>query len=564
MKFSDYHYERPQFESLERNFKDLLEEFRTAASADEQDRIFTRINELRDEFVTQNSIAEVRHSIDTSDEFYDGEQNFFDEINPRFSQLKDLLFEALIQSPFRTELEQRWGKQIFTIARLSLTTFKPEILDDLAAENHLRSEHTRLIASAKIEFKGQQRNLAGMVPFEVSTDRATRKKAAEAKWSFFEANSKAFERIYDDMVKVRSGIAKKLGHDNYITTSYARLLRSEYDAGGVAEFRAQVREHIVPAVQRLRERQAQRLGVDKLKYYDELLDYKDGNPEPQGQPEWIIRQAQTMYNELAPETGEFFTFLRDNDLMDLVNKANKAPGGFCISFPRFDAPFIFSNFNGTSADIDVLTHEAGHAFQNYRSFRFPIPDYYWPTYEACEIHSMSMEFFAWPWMKLFFKDATERYKFAHLSSSLNYIPYIVAVDEFQHYVYANPDASPADRNAAWRSIEETYLPFRDYDEFGFLERGGSWQRQSHIFAEPFYYIDYALAQICAFQFWQRSIEEPQQAWTDYLRLCDAGGSLPFLELVSLANLRSPFDKGCVQSVVASVENWLDTVDDSQL
>jgi M3 family oligoendopeptidase len=250
--------------------------------------------------------------------------------------------------------------------------------------------------------------------------------------------------------------------------------------------------------------------------------------------------------------------------MDLVAKRGKESGGYCTFIEDYKAPFIFSNFNGTSGDIDVLTHEAGHAFQVYRSRDLDIPEYYWPTYEACEIHSMSMEFLTWPWMELFFKEDTEKYKFSHLSGALIFLPYGVAVDEFQHFVYENPNASPVERKQAWRKIEMEYLPHRDYEGNEFLEHGGYWQRQSHIYQSPFYYIDYTLAQICAFQFWKRSTEKDETAWEDYLNLCQLGGSKSFLDLVESANLKSPFVDGTVQSVVKVIDEWLSTVDDKAL
>lgn len=271
-----------------------------------------------------------------------------------------------------------------------------------------------------------------------------------------------------------------------------------------------------------------------------------------------------MYDELSKETGEFFRYMNENNLMDLVAKKGKAGGGYCTYIENYKSPYIFSNFNGTSGDIDVLTHEAGHAFQVYSSRHFEIPEYNWPTYEACEIHSMSMEFFTWPWMELFFKEDTDKYKFSHLSSGLLFLPYGVSVDEFQHWVYENPEATPAERNQQWRAIERKYLPHKDYDGNAYLEAGGFWQRQGHIYNSPFYYIDYTLAQICAFQFWKRSRENQEEAWNDYARLCKLGGSMPFTELVREANLISPFEEGCVESVIGEIETWLDSVDDSKL
>jgi M3 family oligoendopeptidase len=355
-----------------------------------------------------------------------------------------------------------------------------------------------------------------------------------------------------------------LGYKNFVELGYARLTRTDYNAEMVANFRKQVEEYIVPVATRLKERQRKRIGVDELKYYDDRFSFKTGNPTPKGDPEWIINNGKKMYSELSPETEEFFNFMLDHELMDLVSKKGKASGGYCTFFTEYKAPFIFSNFNGTSGDIDVLTHEAGHAFQVYLSRDYQIPEYNWPTLEACEIHSMSMEFFTWPWMELFFKEDTDKYKFSHLSEGLLFIPYGVAVDEFQHFVYENPEATPTERKRAWREIEKKYLPHRNYEGNEYLENGGFWHQQGHIFNSPFYYIDYTLAQICAFQFWKKMHENREAAWSDYVHLCKQGGSKPFTELVKEAKLISPFEDGCVKSVIGVIEDWLNSVDDTKL
>ena len=341
------------------------------------------------------------------------------------------------------------------------------------------------------------------------------------------------------------------------------MLRSDYDAKMVANFRQQILDYVVPICNELYQRQQNRLELNELAYYDLGFRFASGNPKPQGSPQWIINHARTMYADLSPETKEFFDFMMENELMDLVNKEGKATGGYCSFIGKYKAPYIFSNFNGTSGDIDVLTHEAGHAFQVYSSREIGIGEYNWPTYEACEIHSMSMEFFTWPYMELFFKHETDKYKFAHLAGALKFLPYGVAVDEFQHAIYENPEMAPEERNQTWRNIEKKYLPHIKYGDNSFLESGGFWQKQSHIFSTPFYYIDYTLAQVCAFQFWKKDRENHQQAWHDYVGLCKAGGSQSFLELVKLAKLKSPFEDGCVDSVTRFIKNWLDQVDDSQ-
>lgn len=564
MKFSEYRYERPDVKAFEQKFKEQLNAFTSASTYEEQDKAMTHINKLRSEMDTLSQLVYIRHSIDTNDEFYKAEQDFFDENGPVIQEYITDYYRALVDSKFRAELEEKWGRQLFQLAELSLKTFNPEIIEDLQLENKLTTEYSKLIASAKIQFEGEERTLSQLVPFQQSTDRDMRKRAMEASSGFMAENEANFDRIYDDLVKVRTKIAKKLGFNNYVDLGYARMARTDYNAEMVANFRNQVLEHIVPVASKLKERQQNRIDVDQLLYYDENFAFKSGNATPKGDPDWIVNNGAKMYEELSPETHEFFTFMQENGLMDLVAKKGKQGGGYCTYISEYGAPFIFSNFNGTSGDIDVLTHEAGHAFQVYESRSFEVPEYGFPTYEACEIHSMSMEFFTWPWMDRFFEDEADKYRFDHLASGLIFIPYGVTVDEFQHFVYENPDATPAERKQAWREIERKYLPHRNYDDNTYLEQGGFWHKQGHIFNSPFYYIDYTLAQICAFQFWKKMHEDPSAAWADYLHLCRQGGSKSFTELVKVAGLISPFEDGCVTSVIGSIDAWLDSVDDAAL
>lgn len=562
MDFNDYTYKRPEIDDMAENFSQSLAFFQKATTFGEATKAFEQIAKLRSEFSTMYNLAHIRHTINTKDEFYEKEQNYFDKNGPKFQDLVSKFYKNLISSPFKDQLKKQWGDQLFVIADLSLKTFEPSILEDLQEENKLKSAYVKIKASANIEFQGKTYNLSALVPFNIHKDRAIRKESAEKKWAFYASKQEEMEDIFSKLVKVRNRIAKKLGYENFVQLGYNRMLRSDYNAEDVSFYRQQILEHVVPVASKLYERQRIRIGVDKLKHFDNSFSFKSGNPKPKGKPEWIIDQAKTMYAELSDETNEFFNFMLDNDLMDLVNKEGKATGGYCTYIDNYKAPFIFSNFNGTSGDIDVLTHEAGHAFQVYSSRDIGLSEYNWPTYEACEIHSMSMEFFTWPWMNLFFKEDTDKYKFSHLAGAVKFLPYGVAVDEFQHYVYENPDASNEDRNKAWKAIEKKYLPHLDYDGIDYLEKGGFWQRQNHIFASPFYYIDYTLAQVCAFQFWKKDRENHEEAWTDYVSLCKEGGKFSFLDLVKLANLNSPFAKGCVEDVMKPIKSWLDNIDDS--
>ena len=564
MKFNEYKYEHLDLEKIKKEFSELIESFEKAENVEGQVNAFDKIIKLRNHIETMQTLVSVRHSIDTNDEFYDKENEYMDEISPILFGFTNDFYKALVNSKFKDELVQKYGKFLFDLAENTLKTFSPEIIPDAQEENRLSSKYSKLIASAKIDFDGKELNLSQMVPYTQSKDRNVRIEAAKKVAQFFAENQDEFDNIYDSLVKVRTRMAQKMGYKNFVEFGYKQLSRLEYDAKMVESYRKQVLENIVPLHTELRERQGKRLGVDKLKFYDEAIKFNSGNADPHGSPEWILNNGKTMYKELSKETDEFFTFMTENNLLDLLSKKGKMSGGYCTYIPEHKAPFIFANFNGTSHDIDVLTHEAGHAFQVYQSRGFEVPEYLWPSYEACEIHSMSMEFLTWPWMDLFFENDTDKYKFIHLSEALLFIPYGVTVDEFQHWVYENPEATPKERREKWIEIEKKYLPTRDYGEVEELKNGIFWFRQGHIFSSPFYYIDYTLAQVCAFQFWIKSRENREKAWKDYLNLCKLGGSKPFFELMKSANLKNPFEEGTLAIVIPKIKEYLDNVDDMNL
>ena len=564
MKFNEYKYEHLDLEKIKKEFSELIESFEKAENVEGQVNAFDEIIKLRNHIETMQTLVSVRHSIDTNDEFYDKENEYMDEISPILFGFTNDFYKALVNSKFKDELVQKYGKFLFDLAENTLKTFSPEIIPDAQEENRLSSKYSKLIASAKIDFDGKELNLSQMVPYTQSKDRNIRIEAAKKVAQFFAENQDEFDNIYDSLVKVRTRMAQKMGYKNFVEFGYKQLSRLEYDAKMVEGYRKQVLENIVPLHTELRERQGKRLGVEKLKFYDEAIKFNSGNADPHGSPEWILNNGKTMYKELSKETDEFFTFMTENNLLDLLSKKGKMSGGYCTYIPEHKAPFIFANFNGTSHDIDVLTHEAGHAFQVYQSRGFEVPEYLWPSYEACEIHSMSMEFLTWPWMNLFFENDTDKYKFIHLSEALLFIPYGVTVDEFQHWVYENPEATPKERREKWIEIEKKYLPTRDYGEVEELKNGIFWFRQGHIFSSPFYYIDYTLAQVCAFQFWIKSRENREKAWKDYLNLCKLGGSKPFFELMKSANLKNPFEEGTLAFVIPKIKEYLDNVDDMNL
>lgn len=553
MKFKDYIYERPNYEEIKKSFLELVDKIKNASTYDEQKLHINQLNNIRKHIETMSTLASIRNSINTADEFYDEEQNYWDEQGPLYTELNSDFYKAIVNSKFKDEIKKDYSEQFYKICEYSLKSFSPEIISDLQEENKLMSKYTKLLASAKINFKGEELNLSGLYKYMLSSDRNEREQSSKAYYNYFGEHEEEFDEIYDQLVHVRHNMAKKLGFKNFVELGYIRMDRTDYNPKMVVNLRKQILEYIVPLCNKLYEKQAKRLNLDKLTYIDENLEFLDGNATIKGDSDYIIENGIKMYQELSQETKEFFDFMLENELMDLETKHNKSAGGYCTYIPDYKAPFIFSNFNKTSEDMDVLTHEAGHAFQLYMSRDIDMQEINFPTLDSCEIHSMSMEFITYPWMETFFKEDSDKYKFAHLTSAIKFLPYGVVVDEFQHVVYDNPNMTSDERKKVWRDLEKKYLPHRDYEDNEILERGCWFFKQGHIFKDPFYYIDYVLAQICAFQFLKKMEEDRVSGWEDYLRICKVGGTQSFLQIVKTGNLISPFDDKCIEYIIKNLE-----------
>ena len=558
MKFSEMPYVRPNLEEIKASFGQILERIEAAGSAQEQIDAYMDCERESKAINTACTLAYVRHTIDTKDEFYDKENDYVDEIGPAIQELNQKVNMALLGSKFRGELEEKLGKLLFTNLEISVRTMKPEIMDLMQEENKLQSEYQKLYASAMVEWEGQTLPLPKLGPFKQSPDRAVRKAAYETEGRWFDSHQAELDELYSKLIKNRTAQAKAMGYENYIPLGYDRMRRNCWGPKECAAFREQIARDMVPVVAQVKRDQEQRLGVDKLKFYDDVLLFPDGNANPQGTPDEILAAGLEMYRELSPETKEFAEFLFGNELLDVLSKDGKAPGGYCTEFADYEAPFIFSNFNGTSGDVDVLTHEAGHAFAAYRAMRSGcLSALEQPTMEGCETHSMSMEFLTSPWHEKFFGPLTRKYEVGHCEDALIFIPYGCMVDEFQHIMYENPDLTPDQRNETWLKLEKKYRPWIDFEDLPFYSRGAGWQRQLHIYLYPLYYIDYCMAQTMAFQFWMASMENREDAWKRYLAFVDIAGTKTFEEAAQAVGMKLPYAPGCIKEIGEAISKWID-------
>ena len=552
-KFRDLPYQRPNVRQLKNEFALFLKRLKSAKTFEEADEAFVGYLHGFDHWNTGYNVALIRNDRNVKDDFYDAEVKFFNRESAKMMLTLKKGIKAALSSPFLPQFKEKYGAQLFKMLDTQLRLIKPSIILPTIREGNLCAAYSRTAASCSVEFMGEKCNSSMLWRHVSSTDRAERKAGFAAWATFYESISGKLDRQYDKLVKTRCIIAKRLGFPSYIEYAYLARSRYDYDPEKVAAFREAVRTYITPLCEKLYRAQAARLGLDRLEIYDEDLCFPDGNARPMGTPEELVEKARQMYGELSPETGEFFNFMAEHELYDLETRENKARGGYMKQLPDYRAPFIFSNFNGTSADVDVLTHEAGHAFQGYYAAqRLPLSLQVESTSEIGEIHSMTMELLTFPYMERFFGDKADRYRFAHFTDAIKLLPYIVAVDEFQHRVFENPGASAADRHKLWRALERKYMPWRSYDGSAFMEGGGWWQHQGHIFTGPFYFIEYALAQLDAFALYRKQIEGGD-AWDSYLKLCGMGGKYGYFETLERAGLPNPLDAETVRELAAFVE-----------
>ncbi len=562
MKFKEMPYTRPDMEAVKAELNALCERLEAAKSYADAKAVFLEKEKLAAHVDTMATLASIRHSINTKDEFYNAESDFWDAAYPELSEYLQKFLGNLLKSPFRPDFEAEYGDIVFVNAEIALKTFSPEIIADLQAENNLTTEYSKLIASAQIPFEDGVYTLSQLGPFKSDPDDARRLAAWRADGNWYRENQAKLDEIYDKLTHLRDKMGKTLGYGGYTQLGYYRMGRNCYTKEDVEKFRAAVRKYLVPVADGIYRDRAKRLGKEyPMSFADNALSFRSGNPRPAGDADAIVAHAKVFYDALSPETSAFFNTMLDGELMDLLSTEGKQSGGYCTGIADYEVPFIFANFNGTQGDVEVVTHEAGHAFACwYNRKRIPA-ETVWPGMEACEVHSMSMEFFAWPWAEGFFGKDTKKFLYSHLSGALTFIPYGTMVDHFQHLIYEKPDMTPAERHDTWRELLGIYMPWIRLDgDIPVYGEGHGWQRQGHIYASPFYYIDYCLAQTVALQFWAMIQEDLPNAWKHYIAYTEQGGSRTFTELLKNAGLDTPFDERCLRGVCEKANEWLKQFD----
>lgn len=566
MKLEEMPYERIDLEETEKCFRQYGEQLKDAKSFMEANEAFLKKDMLQRHVNTMHVLCQIRHDVNTKDAFYNEETSFWNGALPKMEGLNDAFNEILLESKYRPEFEKEYGEVLFKNLEIAKKAFSPEIMGDMEKENETANAYEDLLASARIPFEGGVYTIAQMSPFKNDADDERRRAAwiAEGKW--YEENREQLDDLFDQLVRLRTDMAKKMGYENYTELAYYRMGRNCYTRRDIEEFRKSVVKYVVPVAEALFKQQAERLGKSyPMSFADNALEFRSGNPKPVGDANDVLDAGSRLYKRLSKETDEWFTKMREMNLMDVLAKENKRGGGYMDGLPDYDMPIIFANFNGTEGDVTVITHEGGHAFEYYvNAHRKPIENV-WPTMEGCEIHSMSMEFFGELASKDFFGKDAKKFRYSHLASAIKFIPYGTMVDHFQHEVYDHPEYTKEERHAVWKKLLGIYQPWMNLNiDIPFYSEGHGWQRQHHIYSYPFYYIDYCIAQTASLEFWSLIQKDEKEAWEKYMDYTRQGGSDTFINMLHKAGVKNPLKEETIREVCDETKAFIDTFDFSDI
>jgi M3 family oligoendopeptidase len=497
------------------------------------------------DFSTAGALANMRFTLNTRDGFYKTEKDYYDEVTPKAGDLYVKYCDYILNSPFRAELDKALNPNLIKKFEIAKKAHDPANIADEQQENAIVTEYSGLMSQMLFDYKGKKVPLTIVRGDLSAKDRDTRRQAMEAIGRGLEANADKLDEIFDRLVKIRDRQAKRMGLKNFIELGYYRMNRIDYNREMVEKFRANVVKDIVPAVAEMKAKIAERLGIDQMMLYDNDVYFATGNARPRPDAKGILQAGLEMYNEMHPEIGAFMKSMLDNEAFDVESREGKWGGGYCTAFDKYSQPFILANFNGSSDDVDVITHEFGHAYAFYHSALKKEYELNVGGMETAECHSMSMEFLCWKYMDKFF-DLPEDYKYKHICDAFSFIPYGCIVDEFQHIVYENPELTPAERKSEYNKLEQKYRPYLSTKGIPYIGQGTRWQYQMHIYELPFYYIDYCLAQTVALGFLSESRRNYGKALETYIAFVKAGGTKAFSQLVKEAGIADPFGEGTLR------------------
>jgi len=472
-----------------------------------------------------------------------------EEVQPAADRGNAELLHAVLGSKHKQAIAERYGAHLLEVFEVMQEPLAPVNIDLRVKVGDLSMQYDKIVSQGEVTVGGEVMTLSRTRNLQSSQDRAVRKEAFEAYRNWFLDHRAEIASLYDQMVHVRDEMGRNLGHKNFIPLGYKSMGRTDYGIEEAKKFRENIRKYVVPVQTCLYQARAKRLGLDALKPWDTTFDPAFTLPSGIAPVETQIEKAQRIFDKLSPSLAKHFMRMRDEGLIDLENRKGKRAGAYCTSFPDEGRVAILCNSTGDSEDVATLTHEMGHAFQGWESQPIEAIELQWPTSDACEVHSMGMEYLSMRYMTEFFNtELDEKFSRNRWRDGVEIICYIAIVDEFQHWVYENPNASLDERDAAWNKIWDIYKPGIDWtgcEQY----KAARWYSQGHIFGMPFYYIDYAIAETGAMQIALMDAIDHDKTVETYIKLCRIGGTMSVLNIFKAVGMRSPFDESLMKELM---------------
>ena len=481
---------------------------------------------------------------------------FVEHMDPKVKDISFKLDRRIVQCPFADDLDQERYRVLLRAMEADVNLFREENIDLEVEENKLGQQYDEICGAMTVDFDGEEKTLPQMGPYMQENDRAVRENAWRTVASRRLKEHESFDRIFNEMVKLRNNIADNADLDDYRAWAFCAKHRFDYTPATCEAFHRGVHEHAVPLMHQMNRQRAEAMGVDTLRPWDLDVDPHGRDPlRPFSGEQELIEGASRIFHRMDGSLGELFDSLREGDSLDLESRKGKAPGGYQYDRARQRRPFIFMNAAGLMRDVDTMVHEAGHAFHAllsrdeplaaYRSDLLPI--------EFAEVASMSMELIAHPFLDEFLsEEEAVRARRQHLEGVIGSLCWIATIDAFQHWIYTHPHHTVDQRDVYWLELHGLFGP--DVDWTGLeLERTKMWQRQLHLFQVPFYYIEYGIAQLGALQLWMIYREDPTRAIDLYRTALSLGGTKPLPELFESAGLVFDFGPVTIARLLSEVE-----------
>ncbi len=479
--------------------------------------------------------------------------HFVEAIEPELKPRKFRLSEIYLAHPLRPQLPQERYRVFDRDTKVRVELFRPENVPLETEESKLGQQYQKLSGSLTVEFRGEEKTLTQMGRYLEEPDRPLRQEAWELVANRRLQEAGKFEDIFGQLVTLRERIAAQAGFRNYLEYAFRAHRRFDYTPEDCGRFHDAIEQEVMPVLRESQTHRREQLDLPALRPWDLAVDPLNRPPlRPFGPVEEMVEKTQRIFDQLDPALAKGFRTMRDLRLLDLDNRKGKAPGGYQSTLDEARLPFIFMNAVGVQRDVETMLHEAGHAFHALATQKEDLYAYRSAPIEFCEVASMSMELLGNEFLEEFYPPPeAQRARRKHLETVLEIFPWIATIDAFQHWIYSHPGQTRAERTAAWVNLMDRFGGNVDWSGHEQV-RANLWHRQLHLFLHPFYYIEYAIAQLGALQVWSNSKRNKPKALQAYQRALALGGSRPLPELFAAADCRFDFSIGTLRPLVRMV------------